>query len=240
VANTRPDGATRCSRERSSSPPSPPCEIQYPGTITLARSSKASATIRRSSLLPDDAATCCSPCCATAPSTNRNPPPMLDESHRGTPRVRVGVGDAARGSAGVGTCVLAGDRNFVANHCRRHERERETVHGRLPPIRPLGPCYFVGGIQEYNGHWNPSAESIAGSSSGATSERFGVTRAKPAGHIAGLCLCIGRPITARPSLAQELLLLPLYNPRFHLRRLPLCRVNSRAYARTYAAFKRRS
>jgi hypothetical protein len=32
-------------------------EIRYQGTITLARSSKASGTIRSSSLLPDDAAT---------------------------------------------------------------------------------------------------------------------------------------------------------------------------------------
>jgi hypothetical protein len=88
VANTHPGGATRCSSERSSSLPLPPCEIRSRGTITLARSSRANATIRRSSLLPDDAATCCSPCCATVPSTNQNLPLMLDESHRGTPRHR--------------------------------------------------------------------------------------------------------------------------------------------------------
>jgi transposase len=61
-----------------------PCETRSQGTITPARSSRASATIRRSSPLPDGAATCCSRCCATAPSTSRNPPLMLDETHRGT------------------------------------------------------------------------------------------------------------------------------------------------------------
>jgi hypothetical protein len=81
AANTPPGEETKCSRARYSCRPLLPCEIRSRGTITLARSSRASATIKRSLLLPDGGATCCSPCCVTAPSFNRDPPRTLDESH---------------------------------------------------------------------------------------------------------------------------------------------------------------
>lgn len=62
-------------------PPSRPCETPSREPITRARSSRASATTKRSSRWHGDAVTSCSPCCATAPFTNPSQHLPLDETH---------------------------------------------------------------------------------------------------------------------------------------------------------------
>lgn len=85
VVSIHPDAATKCSSAPCSYPPLRHCGILSRGLTTRARSSRASATTKRSSRWHGDAATSCSPCCATAPFTNPSQPLTLDEGHRGTP-----------------------------------------------------------------------------------------------------------------------------------------------------------